>query len=84
MRLNILVTEAMIPLPANVECVQKYGKETIIQGSGVSAQFTTGIAMLVDADEKALVDWLKPFDGIWISNNPSSGQWDVVHIQDDV
>ncbi|MET0980264.1 MAG: hypothetical protein ABWX90_03350 [Candidatus Saccharimonadales bacterium] len=40
-----------------------------------------GESAFVSGDEEAFKEWLKPFDGIWICNNPMVGNWKVVHIK---
>jgi hypothetical protein len=83
MQLCLLVTEEMRPIPDGVRVIQDYGPETLVPGNWVNETnpVTKGYSMHLEAERGVFVEWLRPFDGIWKSDCPASGQWEVVHIK---
>lgn len=83
----ILVQGNMHPVPNDIEVLQDYGMETVVAGelnqSPEEAMQNTfrGNAMLLSGKPEAFINWLKPFNGIWICSNPLIGDWEVVHIK---
>lgn len=80
MNLIMLVQAEHFPIPENVTVVQNYGPEQLRSEEGVFL----GECVLLSADPAAFVAWLGKFDGIWTSLNPMMGEWEVVHIADEL
>lgn len=79
MNLILLVQQHMLPVPVvGVVVVQEFGSESILDGEGNPHR---GVSMLLQAEPEVFVEWLKPFDGFWVSNNPMLGNWHVVHVR---
>ena len=78
---HILVRQNMKPIPDTIKIVQDYGLETIIpEGSDLTHRIV-GRNLLLEGSPEAFVDWLKPFDGVWVCSSPMVGDWKVVHIK---
>ncbi len=91
MNLLILVQDNMLPVPIDViEIVQDYGTEVVVTGEDDQSteemleNTFRGNAMLLNGESEAFINWLKPFDGIWVCTNPALGDWKVVHIKKDL
>lgn len=83
----ILVQGNMQPVPNDIEVVQDYGLESVVMGDTHSSSEELmqntfrGHSMLLSGEPEAFVEWLKPFNGVWICTNPLFGDWNVVHIK---
>lgn len=88
MYMIILVENGMNPVPENLNVVQNYGDERLFVDPPkhihelANTKVVTGQAMLITGEPEAFQEWLKPFPGVWISNNPMMGDWRVVHVKD--
>lgn len=85
MRAILLVEEKFGPVPPDIRVVQEFGDEMIVtdveEKDGRRVPVTVhGVSMFLEGPEEAFVRWLKPFDGVWKSNNPMMGKWHVVHV----
>lgn len=78
MQLIMLKTKEIPDPPKDVE-IQEFGNERIIEPS--TGKSVEGISVYVSGPSQSIADWLRPFDGIWISDNPMLGKWQVVHVK---
>lgn len=83
----ILVQGNMHPVPNDIEVLLRLrfpfrSLEELNQSPEEAMQNTfRGNAMLLSGKPEAFINWLKPFNGIWICSNPLIGDWEVVHIK---
>lgn len=84
-RMIMLVEEKFGPVPSGIRVVQEFGDETVVVESktGSKPEFVHGTSMFLEGPTQAFVDWLKPFDGVWTTNNPMVGTWKVVHVPEE-
>jgi hypothetical protein len=89
MHLIMLLEQAMTPIPENIDLVQTFGEEHILIDpedksipDALRGPSVRGTSILVTGEPEAFQEWLKPFPGFWISNNPMLGKWKVVHVKD--
>ncbi len=78
MHVIMLVTPDMHPIPESVEVATSFGTESIYDDNG--SLVARGEVTVLTATEESFREWLTPFDGFWITNNPMLGEWWVVHI----
>lgn len=87
MELYLLVTSAMMPIPTGIEVVKDYGHECVIPDlPDVQEALRTqvsGQSMHLSADPQKFVDWLRPYDGIYVCDNLMRSDWQIVHIRPD-
>jgi hypothetical protein len=74
----ILLEDKMKPIPPEVDCTI-FGDERIVDGDGNILAW--GDSASISGDSDIIAEWLKPFDGIWTSNNPMMGDWKIVHVK---
>lgn len=88
MHLIMLLEDSMAPVPENLTVVQNFGEERLYVDPPEdikqlpNTQVVTGQSILVTGEPEAFQEWLKPFPGFWISDNPMLGNWRVVHVKD--
>lgn len=80
MQIIMLLRPEHHPVPANIS-VYVFGSETIRSSDG---RCHYGESALVEAPPEVLHAWLKPFDSVWISDNPLVGDWRIVHVKDTI
>jgi hypothetical protein len=81
MKIILLVEPKMCPIPKGVKTLRNFGMETVIPDvANEHVGATDGQACLLEAEPKVFQDWLRPFDGVWTSNNPMVG-WQISHIR---
>lgn len=80
MKLIMLLQEQHKPIPPEIES-QIFGRECILPEEG---EPIVGKSVYLSGPKEVFIDWLKNFDGIWISNNPMMGAWRVVHIKEEL
>lgn len=81
MNLYMLVQDIHLPVPPTIKVVHNFGSEHVRADDGRSYR---GDSMILSGDKEAFAEWLKQFDGVWISDNPMLGDWYVVHVKDDL
>ena len=64
MKIHLLVEPKMLPVPDNMEVLDDYGNLQLMVDGPPSV--VTGRHMVVEGEEKAISEWLRPFDGVWI------------------
>jgi tagatose-1,6-bisphosphate aldolase len=79
MTLIMIVERKMTPIPSGITVMDSYGSEAVVKDGVLKA---SGTAMLLSGDAETFKNWLRPFDGVWLSDNPSTGIWKVQHIKD--
>jgi hypothetical protein len=79
MKVILLATSELKPIPETIDVVKNFGYEIVIDEA--NHEEVAGDVVLVKGEEKDFIKWLKPFKGFWTTNNPASGQWEVVHIK---
>lgn len=80
MRMALLITEAMKPIPKAIKVLDNWGHVAIYIKGGHTAG---GDHMHVEGDEEVIINWLRPFDGIWRTKpgtSPVFQQFEAVHI----
>lgn len=80
MQMCLLVEDKMLPIPSNITVNENYGRDSVVDYETERRVF--GDVCIVTAEPEAIKDWLRPFDGIWKTNSPMAGHWEVVHIKD--
>lgn len=73
----MLVEAAHAPIPSNINIICDYGDEIIVYEN----RKISGTVTVLEGSEEAFIDWLKSFDGVWITESPMTGRWEVVHIK---
>jgi len=76
MQISMLVEYYMKPMPTDITIVQNYGLETVFRKDKPSS---SGECMLLEGSKTAFINWLKPFNRIWIGNGLVGFQ--VMHIK---
>ena len=80
MKLELLVTDAMKPIPEDIEILNNWEYVGIVTSDG---GFADGDHMYLEGDEVVVKDWLRPFDGVWRQKPGTSAmmqEFEVVHI----
>ena len=80
MNLIMLVEPNHRPIPSDITVVQDFGRESIIGDDG--DLLAVGDAVYMQGDTGNFAKWLKQFDGVWTTNNPMAGKWNVVHVKE--
>jgi hypothetical protein len=79
MRVLLLVSDEMKPVPNDVTIIADYGKVDIV--SDAPEIYHSGDHMIVEGDEKAIRSWLGPYDAVWVGEgSPMLQQFQVMHI----
>ena len=79
MKLFVLVTEAMLPIPDTIE-TKSFGKEYLITDDGMNR--SSGDSVFINGPDNVVMDWLEKFDKIWTSTNPMMG-WEQISFKKD-
>lgn len=80
MNMMILVTPEMEPIPKELVCKIFAENHKIVNEDG--EVLATGKECYLTGEQQTFVDWLKPFDGVYLATGQD--EWQVVHIKDDV
>lgn len=80
MKMALLVTPKMQPIPNNIKVLSDWGS-VCIQINNCS-DFENGDHMYVEGEEEAIKNWLRPFDTVWrqVGSNPMLQQFEACHI----
>ncbi len=86
MKLIMLLTAEVLalgPIPESITIEDSFGQEEILDpiADGV-VTLASGEGVLIDGMPTDIKEWLRPLEGVWITNNPAMGQWYVAHIKD--
>lgn len=66
----LLKTEGMVGPPDGLE-ITKFGQERLVNDNGTV--IVSGTSMMVHGPKSLIQEWLMPYDGVWITNNPMLG-----------
>ena len=84
MKLALLVTDEMKPIPEAIKVLEDWGFVGIFVGEiGDIRDYADGDHMYVEGDEQTIANWLRPFDGVWRTKpgtSPIFQQFEIVHI----
>lgn len=79
MRIHLLVSEKMKPVPDDITIVEDYGQVDVV--SPFSDMYHSGDHMVVEGDVEAMRLWLGPFNGVWIGEGPPMlQQFQIMHV----
>lgn len=79
MKIHLIVESKMLPVPGGVTVLDDYGNLQVVVGEAES--IVSGRHMSVEGEEKAIEEWLRPQDGIWLGvGHPQFQQFKVCHI----
>ena len=79
MQIALLVTDKMHPIPKTVEILFDWGYVGITTNTG---DYVDGDHMAIEGTESDIVNWLKPFSGMWRQKpgtSPMMQQFEVCH-----
>jgi hypothetical protein len=78
----LLVEQKMLPIPDGVTVVENWGNTLVV--NPVDHRGVEGDHMMVRGSVKALKDWLRPFDAVWVTQGtcPALEQFAVMHVGD--
>lgn len=80
MQLSMLITSEISFPKENVKILNNFGTITIINPE--TKQLITGNHLLIESDEETIINWLKPYDSIWIGEGaPQLQQFSIMHIK---
>lgn len=82
MKLFMLLEERMEPIPPEIVIEQVFDDNLlVITGSGHDV---LGKHVLLTGEVEHLKNWLRPFDGVWVSvgSTPMEQKFEVCHIVD--
>jgi hypothetical protein len=80
MNLIMLVQDEHKPIPDNIKVIWNFGREHIRSNDGRSY---CGESTYLQGEPQAFKEWLRPFDGFWVSNNPMVGDWHIEHVREE-
>lgn len=82
MKINLVISKKMEPIPDAVKVVEDYGNLRLFQGTDHPPDmYYEGKHVVVEGETEAIKDWLRPFDGVWIGNGiPMTEQFVIGHI----
>lgn len=80
MQIILLVEPKHLPIPDSITVVKDYGEEAVIPYPNIEVKPICGISMLLSGESQDFVNWLSPFDGVWLCDQPLLGEWNVYHI----
>lgn len=78
MQILLLVESKMLPIPKSITIKKNFGKEIVIQDEN---NIFEGDSVLLDGSPSEFITWLKPLPGVCVSDNPSTGIWNIKHIK---
>ena len=82
MKLILLVSEAMKPIPNEVKVIENWGDVSIFHN--IPKMYSWGDHMLLEGERSDFERWLMPFDGVWIGKGiPQFQEFEVGHIKDE-
>jgi hypothetical protein len=80
MQLYLLYEERLGPIPENIEKMHDFGRVEIITKPSMGS--VVGTSMILDGSQQAFVDWLGPFDHVWLGQgHPQEERFEVAHIK---
>lgn len=74
----VLIEPKMLPVPATLEVEGQCTESVVDEGLRVHEGITATVRGRV-ADIQA---WLRPFDGVWVSECPAAGVWHVAYVKE--
>lgn len=80
MNAMILVTTEMEPIPEELSCKVFAENHKIVNEEGTV--LATGKECYLTGDQQIFINWLKPFDGVYLATGQD--EWQIAHIRDDV
>ena len=81
MRLCLLLTEHIEPIPDSIKIEADYGPVYIVNEKGKG--LTTGVHMLLCGEKQDFISWLGKYDGVWVGEgSPMLQKFKVMHIKE--
>jgi hypothetical protein len=78
MKIVILLEERLLPIPGNLKTEENWGS-IAIAADGCAV---VGDHVCLSGDKDVFVEWLRPFDHIWVGKGPPQLQdFDACHIR---
>ncbi len=80
MTLHMLVEEKQKPIPPEITVKENWGPLTVVTDANGRVY---GEHMMLEGSAADFVEWLKPFDGVWVGEgSPTAQNFVVMHIKD--
>lgn len=76
----LLQEDRIKPVPDSIKILDAYGRDAI----HYEGKRYIGNVLHVRGTTQAFASWLGEYDGVWVSTNPMLGEWNVVHIKDEL
>ena len=80
MDIVMLVQPQHQPIPEGITLIRNFGSEKLVI-DGDLANCIDGDVMVLSGDTKSFVEWLTPFDSVWLNENPAIYDWQQYHIK---
>lgn len=89
MRIHLLVTPEMEPVPDGIKIVQDFDVIEVMTATRLhtddkenfQAGKLTGRHLMIEGENEAVVEWLRPFDDVWLGiGEPAQQEFTVVHV----
>ena len=84
MKLALLVTDEMKPIPEAIKVLDDWGFVGIFIGDGENpSDYANGDHVYVEGEDQAIANWLRPFDAVWRTKpgtSPMFQRFEAVHI----
>lgn len=82
MKIHLLVSADMEPVPPEIKILDDYGFVQIMTTKPDMNICHEGKHITVEGKEQDFIDWLGGFDGVWVGKGmPSMQEFDVMHIR---
>jgi hypothetical protein len=85
MRVCMLMQEEFLPLPVGVRELANFGHEQLTVNNEDAAMPPIGLSGTVSVVEglpEDMANWLRDQVGIWVTDNPMLGAWQMVHVKE--
>lgn len=82
MQLSMLKTPEIGEVPSSIKVIENWGHVDVVDSSG--GAMVSGDHVHLEGPRDSFVEWLKPFDGIWITKpgtSPMEQMFTVVHVK---
>jgi hypothetical protein len=77
MKVHILLTKDLLPLPDGIETVVEFGQTTIVT---VDKRHISGLNAFIEGDERTVVEWLASKEGFWNGKgSPALEKFEYLH-----
>lgn len=85
MRQMLLKTSNLGDIPADIKVLDNWGSVSVVDSNG--GPLVAGDHVHLEGPCEAFINWLKPFDEVWITKrgtSPMEQVFEAVHIKDDL